>query len=141
MKPSIRAATALAAVLVLGLSAGCASGNTSGRPTATVDEPLGDYPAAELIGVLDSSGGSVDDSPVYFLAEADDGSEIGLVLPHGFTSSEDGNEILDDSGNAVAVVGEQYAFAGGEYALSDEVWSEGPQVDYLWLTGTIAEQG
>jgi hypothetical protein len=142
MKLSIRAATALAAALALALSAGCASNSTSGRPTATVDEPVTEYPAAEFVGTLNSSGGSsVDDSPVYFLAETDDGSEIGLVLPNGFASSEGGDEILDDSGNTIAVVGEQYAFTGGEYALGDDVWSDGPQVDYLWLTGTIAEQG
>jgi hypothetical protein len=102
---------------------------------------MSDFPAAEFVGVLGSSGGSVGDSPVYFLTEAEDGSEVGLVLPYGFSGSEDGSEILDDSVNAVAVVGEQYAFGGGEYALSDEVWSDGPQVDYLWLTGTINEQG
>ncbi|WP_129787178.1 hypothetical protein [Promicromonospora panici] len=68
------------------------------------------------------------------------GAQAEPATPYGFTSSDDGNEILDDSGEVVAVVGQEYQFGGGEYALDDEVWSDGPRVSSLWLTGAISER-
>jgi len=103
-------------------------------------EPMTEFPTAALVGVLHSNDDQDADGPVYFIAESAEGDEVGLVLPHGFTSSDDGNEILDAGGDVVAVVGQEYGFGGGEYALNDEVWSDGPRVDSLWLTGTISER-
>ena len=125
-------------IAALGISAGCAASNEPGRETATVDEPMADVPTAEFVGVLESNE---DGDVVFFIAEAEDGNDVGLVLPDGFTSSEEGDQIIDEAGSVVAVVGEQYGFSGGEYALGGDVWAEGPEVDSLWLTGTISERG
>lgn len=138
MSRSVRIAICVvAAIATSGISAGCAASSGSGRETATVGEEMVEVPTAEFVGVLDSDD---DGEVVYFTAEVDDGNEVGLILPHGFSSSEEGDQILDEAGNVVAVVGEQYGFSGGEYALGGDVWAGGPVVDSLWLTGTISDR-
>lgn len=130
-----RVVSVVGAIAALAILAACASSNEPGRETATVSDQMVDSPMAEFVGVL----GSNDEADiVYFTAESDDGKEFGLVLPDGFTSSEDGEQVLDEEGGVVAVIGEQYSFSGGEYALGNDVWADGPEVDSLWLTGTIS---
>ncbi len=122
-------------LVLLATLSGCGNGDP-GRPTATTSHEMTDMATAEIVGTLQAET-PVSDGPVHFTLDEGDGFVTGLVFPSGWSATQDGEGVLDASGDLVASVGSAYSVTGGEYALGEDVWSEGSAVDQLWLVGEI----
>lgn len=97
--------------------------SSQGLSTATIDEARDAYNEALITGKL---GSFIENGKAYFTLTSEDSSELGLIFPPGYFSSQDGKSLKWESNGSVleiAKVGDLVEFGGGEAGGEDaDAW-------------------